>query len=127
VTGVQTCALPIFVNSLNNNGGVIETNARDFILTVAALSNHAGRITHAGSGSLGITASEEVDNENGLLESVSDIALAAPAISNHQCQYYTDNISSSGGDPNDHDGIIEADRLTLTLAQLTNHQSVGSD
>src|SRR5690606_39330917 len=85
------------VNSLNNNGGVIETNARDFILTVAALSNHAGRITHAGSGSLGITASEEVDNENGLLESVSDIAQAAPDNSNLQGQIFADNISKSRG------------------------------
>lgn len=108
--------------TLNNNGGVIQTNANNFSITAAQLQNtNAAAIKHAGTGQLDINATE-VTNNSASITSNSELVINADTFNNREATIAAQQIQVTGQSVDNSGGTIDADRLRMQLSgDLTNN------
>lgn len=86
ITQTGTGATTVDVTgTLDNSGGMLQTNSTDLTLAPATLDNNSGRITHAGDGTLTIDASNgagALSNVGGTIVSNGQAALQAGILDN---------------------------------------------
>ena len=123
ITGAGTTDNVINLSgTLNNNGGVIQTNANNFSITVDQLQNtNAAAIKHAGTGQLDINATE-VTNNSASITSNSELVINANVLDNREATIAAQQIQVTGQSVDNSGGTIDADRLRMELSgDLTNN------
>ena len=123
ITGAGTTDNVINLSgTLNNNGGVIQTNANNFSITVDQLQNtDAAAIKHAGTGQLDINTTE-VTNNSASITSNSELVINASVLDNREATIAAQQIQITGQSVNNSGGTIDADRLRMQLSgDLTNN------
>ena len=95
---------------LNNQDGVIATNSQNLTINTADLNNQTGRIEHAGSGSLLLTASRVNNSQQGSVLSLGE-----------QTWQIAGDINNSD---NQQRGGIQGKRFDITANNLNNDNGV---
>uniref|UniRef100_UPI00055019AA hemagglutinin repeat-containing protein n=1 Tax=Andreprevotia chitinilytica TaxID=396808 RepID=UPI00055019AA len=79
-----------FSGGVNNQSGVISSNAHNLTLSAAQVQNNAGHIDHVGTGTLNITAGA-IDNTGGAIGGNGDVTLATNTLTNTAGQVTAQN------------------------------------
>ena len=106
----------------NQNGEIFA--AGDALVKAASLNNHAGGLTHGGTGSLHVQISGDVDNSNkGLIATNGTLALGTGSLTNDGGQIATalgGSITSTGALSN-LGGVVQSDKaLALKAGSIAN-------
>lgn len=86
--GTEPMSMTVSNTLDNSNGGVLQTNSQDLMLTPASLNNNGGTITHAGTGTLTINPG----NGNGAVTNVS-----GKIVSNGKANLTAGVLTNTGG------------------------------
>jgi filamentous hemagglutinin len=119
-TADTTIALTSPTGALDNTSGRIATNSRNLTLAANTLTNTDGKIEHAGSGTLGITAAT-VNGQRGQTTSSGALLLNAGAINHDSASTTARQITIAATSLNNHAGEIiqtgtDATGITVTAA-----------
>lgn len=124
--------------ALDNQQGLIQTNATEFSVAAASLNNAQGKITHASSGEWTLllsNASGVLNNTQGQLQGNGRLTIragrsadnAGQTINNQQGLIVASHIDSKSASLDNRGGIIESQTLYLDIAGNLHNSSVIVD
>jgi len=139
ITGLSSQQQSLQITAgLDNQQGVIQTNAVAFSLSAASLNNTQGKITHAGSGEWTLllsNASGVLNNKQGQLQGNGRLTIragrsadnAGQTINNQQGLIVASHIDSKSASLDNRGGIIESQTLYLDIVGTLHNSSVIVD
>lgn len=124
--------------ALDNQQGLIQTNATEFSVAAASLNNAQGKITHASSGEWTLllsNASGVLNNTQGQLQGNGRLTIragrsadnAGQTINNQQGLIVASHIDSKSASLDNRGGIIESQTLYLDIAGNLHNSSIIVD
>ena len=122
-TAEQATALNI-KNTLDNQGGLLQFgNAA--VVTAAEINNDRGQISHTGSGTMSLQATQQLNNAAGQILSNGTMQVSAAELNNQQGILSAEQLTLIvGGDVNNQAGTIRGTTLSLGAQQLNNSSGI---
>ena len=122
-TGDTSIVLTSPTGTLNNTNGTIATNSANLSLSADTLTNTDGKIQHAGTGTLHVTANT-LNDQRGQIVSNNALVIDAGAVDHRSASTAAKNITLNATSLNNTQGeIIQTgtDTMTVTVNQTLNN------
>src|SRR5690606_38412137 len=105
----------VIEKTLENSSGIIQTNANNLVISAEEIRNSNGKLLHAGNSQLFVSA-EKLENNNGQIASNNTLAVNIFDVNNRGGSLGAATVNLTGTNLDNSAGIIDADRLQISLA-----------